>query len=290
MLNGETLLNKSTNIAYEKIHNNDLPVTTIEIASTKETPLPDVEKHWHYDLELIVPLESELDVWMNGETSIIERKHLAIINSAMIHSVRAHVPYERDDTLCFQINYDFIKMVFPDFDEVYLSTKLEEKINDYLVELLLSMYDVSKKKTKYRNTIIQGYLMTIIGILLENQAYPRNISINDATSKNLNELMEVVSYIDKNHTEQINIEELAKRFGFSYGYLARSFKKNFNVTIKQYITMVRLEHCLNDLIYTNVSITKIALNNGFPNLEALNREFYQKYKMTPLQYRKKVRK
>lgn len=290
MINGNAFLDKATNIVYERIPKNDIPLLILDIKGTQEEPLPDVEKHWHYNLEIILPLTCSLEVWANGETYIIEKDHLFIINSEIIHSIKAHDIYEFDHTLCFQISYDFLKSIYPDFDEIYFSNNFNEDINKKLIPLFLALHDAYKNKSKFKDLIVQGYLMTIIGTLLEKQSFPRKISSNTDTSKTLNDLMQVISYIDKNYYEQVNINELAKQFGFSYGYLARSFKKSFNVTIKQYITMERLEHALNNLIYTNISVTEIALNNGFPSLEAFNREFFQKYKITPLNYRKKVRK
>lgn len=290
MLHGNTFLDRSTNIIFEKVPNSELPLMILEIKSTKENPIPDVEKHWHYDLEIILPLTSTLEVWANGESHLIEKEHIVIINSEVIHSVKVYGIYDTDYTLCFQINYDFIKSIFPTFDAIYFSNSINDDINQKLVHLLLALHKEFVKQGTYRNMIVQGCLMTLLGVLLEYQSYPRKVSANDKTSKKLNELMNVISYIDKNYAEVINIDELAERFGFSYGYLARIFKKSFNVTIKQYITMERLEHGRNDLVYTNISVTEIALDNGFPSLEAFNREFFQKYKMTPLNYRKKVRK
>lgn len=290
MINGNAFLDKATNIVYERIPENDIPLLILDIQGTQQDPIPDVEKHWHYGLEIILPLTCSLEIWTNGEINIIKQNHLYIVNSGIIHSIKAHDIYEFEHTLCFQINYDFLKSIYHDFDEIYFSNKINEDINEKLITAFLELHDAYNKQSEFKNLIVQGYLMTIIGILLSKQSYPRKISSNTNTPKTLNDLMQVISYIDKNYAEQVNINELAKQFGFSYGYLARSFKKSFNVTIKQYITMERIEHCLSDLIYTNISITEIALNNGFPSLEAFNREFFQKYKITPLNYRKKVRK
>ena len=47
---------------------------------------------------------------------------------------------------------------------------------------------------------------------------------------------------------------------------------------------------LDDLKYSDESIVDIALNNGFPNIQAFNRTFKELFQMTPKQYRKKTRK
>ena len=51
-----------------------------------------------------------------------------------------------------------------------------------------------------------------------------------------------------------------------------------------------LNRKIDDLKYSDESIVDIALNNGFPNIQAFNRTFKELFQMTPKQYRKKTRK
>ena len=94
--------------------------------------------------------------------------------------------------------------------------------------------------------------------------------------------MKILFYLDEHYSQALDVSSIANQFNFSYGYLARLFKKH--------LTAQRLEHCTNDLIHTNLTITEIAMKNGFSSTKSFNREFKLKYHETPQVYRNKVRK
>ena len=113
---------------------------------------------------------------------------------------------------------------------------------------------------------------------------------NLQSDQKLQEFMKILFYLDEHYSQALDVSSIANQFNFSYGYLARLFKKHLNITVKQYLTAQRLEHCTNDLIHTNLTITEIAMKNGFSSTKSFNREFKLKYHETPQVYRNKVRK
>lgn len=57
-------------------------------------------------------------------------------------------------------------------------------------------------------------------------------------------------------------------------------------SFSQYIKQLRLKSAVRELIYTDHPITRISLNNGFPNVKAFNKAFKEKYRQTPSEYRR----
>ncbi len=51
---------------------------------------------------------------------------------------------------------------------------------------------------------------------------------------------------------------------------------------------IRLEHAVSELLYTDKSILKIAMDNGFPNLSGFNHVFRESYQMSPAEYRMQI--
>lgn len=45
---------------------------------------------------------------------------------------------------------------------------------------------------------------------------------------------------------------------------------------------------MEDLLYTNESIMKIAMDNGFASVAAYNKTFKEKYAMTPSEFRRQI--
>ena len=147
-----------------------------------------------------------------------------------------------------------------------------------------------QQTTEFKLLTINGYLYLIISILLKYQKKIRKVGYLLQSDQKLQEFMKILFYLDEHYSQALDVSSIANQFNFSYGYLARLFKKHLNITVKQYLTAQRLEHCTNDLVHTNLTITEIAMKNGFSSTKSFNREFKLKYHETPQVYRNKVRK
>lgn len=86
--------------------------------------------------------------------------------------------------------------------------------------------------------------------------------------------------------KNITVSDIADYLEMSRTYLSKLFKNNMGISIKEYISNIRLQHAIDDLIMTDYPIIDIALNNGFPNIKSFNSYFRKEYKQSPLEYRK----
>ncbi len=94
-------------------------------------------------------------------------------------------------------------------------------------------------------------------------------------------------YLENNYERPVTLTELADSLHLSGAYLSRYIKSRFGMGFQDYLAQIRLEHALDDLRSRDESVTQIALDNGFPNVAALNKVLRQTLDMTPNQYRKK---
>ncbi len=289
-LNGQELLNNNTQIIYEKINTNELPLKVIEVVLPKDDPDLIPPKHWHRSLEFIIPLTASIELWSNGETYCIPRHGLAIVNSQVIHTTKVIESEDIFKSVVIQIKYDFLKKCYPAFDDIYFSNHIPLEVEQKIVSLLKNLSMEYKQENEFKLLTINGYLCLIMSLLLKHQKRVRKVGHYLQSDKKLQEFMEILFYLDKNYSQQLDVSTIAKQFNFSYGYLARMFKKNLNITVKQYLTEQRLDHAIYDLIHTNLTVTEIAMKNGFSNTKSFNHEFKLKYHETPQAYRHKVRK
>src|SRR5699024_2530403 len=95
----------------------------------------------------------------------------------------------------------------------------------------------------------------------------------------------VCQYIEKNFNTPITLSEIAEKVHLSTTYLSKLFTKHMGIGFNHYINHIRTEHCKNDLVHTNASITQIALKNGFSNSTMLLKYFKANTGLTPSQYR-----
>ena len=95
-----------------------------------------------------------------------------------------------------------------------------------------------------------------------------------------------VSYIDKHLTEKILIEEVCRNTGTNASTLNFKFRREFNMSIGQYITDRRIKNACRLLISTSYSISEIALRCGFSDVYYFSNTFRKIQGISPSEYRK----
>ena len=103
-------------------------------------------------------------------------------------------------------------------------------------------------------------------------------------------VFEIQNYVQANYQKQISLNDLAKKLYLSNAYLSKYIKKRFGLSFLEYVNNIRLFHAVDDLLYTEKKITRIALDNGFPTTASFNKAFRDIYNMTPSAYRSSIRK
>ncbi len=106
---------------------------------------------------------------------------------------------------------------------------------------------------------------------------------------NSDRMQEIFAFIRLNYRENISLQDLSDRLYLSTAYISRFIKQKCDMTFLELLNQVRLGHAMEDLLYTDESVTKIALNNGFASVAAYNKAFRSAYDVTPTEYRKKRR-
>ena len=99
-------------------------------------------------------------------------------------------------------------------------------------------------------------------------------------------IYEICKYIVLHINEEINIDNLAKMINYNKFYLIRKFKAYTGFTINEFINECRIYNSTNSLIFTEDTILKIALDNGFNSLEYYSEKFKEIIGLSPLRFRK----
>ena len=96
--------------------------------------------------------------------------------------------------------------------------------------------------------------------------------------------------INECYQENLTLSELAERVHLSSPYLSKFFEKQFGVTFLNYLTRVRLNHAVEELLKTDDTIETVSANAGFPNSHAFVQAFKREYGALPSIYRRQARK
>jgi AraC-like DNA-binding protein/ligand-binding sensor protein len=95
-------------------------------------------------------------------------------------------------------------------------------------------------------------------------------------------------FINEHKTEEISLDDVAKKVNMSTFYFCKMFKKATGVTFTEYLSLVRVSKAKNLLLNPNLRISEIAFEVGFQSLTHFNRVFRKIVGQSPTHYRAKL--
>ena len=98
----------------------------------------------------------------------------------------------------------------------------------------------------------------------------------------------VKELINDNPLETISLEKLSIEFSLHPNYIVRKFKEITGFKLSEYLTKIRLEHSVKQLLISKENITSIALENGIYDQSHFNRNFKKHIDTTPNNFRKVI--
>ena len=102
-------------------------------------------------------------------------------------------------------------------------------------------------------------------------------------------IQDVIEYINVHYTEPLRLRDVAEAFNVSGEHLSRLFRKELNLTFKEYLYSVRMTYACKLLSYSDKSLLEVAMDAGFPDLRAFSQQFDRAYHTTPKEYRRQFR-
>ena len=151
-------------------------------------------------------------------------------------------------------------------------------------DCLIKTEQLCKNKNNGYELGVKGYMMQFIYHLIEISNHQVHQHLN---SKRLTNLL---SYIDQNYSKSLTIEEASTLCGYSCSHFMRWFKNMTGSSFTSYLVERRLVAASEYLLQTNDTILSISENVGFENLSNFNRQFKNRYGISPREYRNSMNK
>lgn len=255
--------------------------------------------HWHDHIEIIYMIEGQAVFDIGNQSVEAGPGDILFVNSGQLHS-----GYSVDDTsvkyYAVVFNQSLLGSNIPDpYHDKYISPFLEGKFqfpvkieNHYegnelfkshieriIDEFNCKMpgYEIKIKAILYLMTvdIFRGYLLSTIG---------DNYDI--AHEHNIENIKRLISYVQQAFPAKITIREAARYVNLSPYYFCKVFKKVTGKTFIEFLNLYKIKRAENLLRNTSLSITQIAEELGFCNINYFDRIFKQLKKYSPSRYRK----
>lgn len=242
-----------------------------------------VVKHWHQSIEIFLVLEGAIDFYMNASHYPLYRNQFVLVNSNEIHSIHASLP---NYTLVLQIPVQTFDRYWEE-DGSLIFRRVNTGRDTEITKVIEDIFRYYQDKEYGGRMMVKSLFYKLLYMLL---VYCREENVDEEwlkQTKKLEKLSKITYYIKQNYNQELTLDQVASRFGFSPPYLSRMFQKYAGVNYKTFLQNIRVEYGFKDLLNTDKTIGEIALNNGFPNSKAFSKIFERRYGCLPSEYRKK---
>ncbi len=157
----------------------------------------------------------------------------------------------------------------------YITSKANDILNDKqkAEELALTV-----------NAIDKGKIDSYINVMVLLAEYLTGTNRLFTHNKKLPQLIK--EYINKNYQDKISLSILSQKFGCCNATLTKSFKKEFNISIMEYLCSVRLKAAEGLIVKTRKSFKEISSICGFYDQNYFSKTFTRYYGSSPSEYRK----
>ena len=95
-----------------------------------------------------------------------------------------------------------------------------------------------------------------------------------------------LKYIEENYASDITVADIANSIHINRSYLSTIFKQAERQSIKEHLTLYRLEKARILLMNTDLTVSKISMLTGFKNEKTFFRIFKKHFIYSPNSYRK----
>lgn len=247
------------------------------------------EMHFHQDIEIIYVLDGRLEVAYEESCHFLNTDDFLLINANVRHEY-----HSEGDVLLGSvfIDYTMLTEIFSGEQLFFLCDSTEEKSESYdkmryYIRQIFNYYQTAEGQgILLKNSIYYQLIYLVTTDFIVKKGMSRYDSLRGIHDERLNEIL---SFIMTNYREQITLKELADRLFLSHTYLSKYIKQNFGMSFLKLVNNIRLEHAVSDLLYTDKTVLKIAMDNGFHNQAGFNHTFRESYQTTPAEYRAQMR-
>lgn len=247
------------------------------------------EVHMHADIEFFYVMEGSVAFSLEDKQYVLGKEDFLVVNADKKHGYQG-----TEDLLaaCIHISYsELAKLLKQDMVFFWCNTALDDnevcdEIRSIFKKIISEQFQNKGKDEIYLNSLYFEFLHVLTHDFLLNredrQYGTEEHKFDDRKHK-------IAEYIRLNYDKQISLNDLAKKLYLSNAYLSKYIKRQFGMSFIDYVNSVRLNYAVSQLLHSDKSVVRIAMDTGFASSAALNKTFKEKYGMTPTIYRNQWR-
>ena len=159
-----------------------------------------------------------------------------------------------------------------------LSEEIAERCISWICELQETESSDQTLTIFHNYAILINFLTTVCDCVHNSRCITANVNSSSI-------IRDILTYINNNYTQQLNMDALARQFGISVSFLSHEFARFTNRSVYDYI-LYRRVMLAKQMIQTDLTLNTIAYQCGFNDYSNFLRMFKKLVGVSPSEYRK----
>jgi AraC-like DNA-binding protein len=253
--------------------------------------------HFHSEFEIIYIKEGTGTRFLGNSITTFQAGDLLLIGSNLPHFMKSDDAYHLGNTdlrvkgTIIQFEKDFMYYAVNNYPHFI-------KIKNLLQESQRGIYFAAANFPKLQDLIEKiplenglNQLMLFLEILKEMSETEnrQTISTTDFVNETLYDtarIDKVMSFLNKNYTRNISLEEISSFAAMNTAAFCRYFKSKTGKSFKNYILDMRIGYACKLLLMEDIGISQLSSKCGFETISHFNKTFKKNTGLVPSQYRK----
>lgn len=251
-------------------------------------PKYEMAYHWHSEFEIIRIISGTLKIRLNRREFDAKSGDVVFVNSETVHGampdncvydciVLSNELLSTKDTLCGGFITDLLDHV------IVVNDHFRDNDGD-IITAVNNLFDIMRRDGCYFEAI--GALYSVFGTIMREKLYESSSTFANGDAARNAKLKKVLSFMRKNYSSQLTLEQIADIAGMSPKYFCYFFKEMTQKSPISYLNSYRIERATGKLLSTDMNVTDIAYGCGFNDLSYFIKTFKDVKGITPNNFRK----
>lgn len=243
--------------------------------------------HWHSAIELLYIIDGSLNVKIDNNIIPLKSEDVFLVNSGCLHRTVSPEPEKNIKYFVVLLSYERLLKYYPHIQNYRFVLTQNSAVKQKIRNLLSQAACFFETKPKGYEVKINSLLYDIYYLLVSDCAAHSTEKSQSIGDKEFEYIKSAIEFMGKKYNEEITLNDIASKLGLSASYFSRCFKKITRMPVMHYLSRIRLESALSDIVEENKTVTNAALDNGFTSVKSFIQLCKAVYDCTPGQYKAK---
>lgn len=257
-------------------------------------PLAMSTSHWHGQVEVNVPFDGDVEYLINNEVVQIKQGYITLFWACTPHQLTRPGNCQNMAILNLPMH---LFLSWP-LDRELINHVTHGMVIKSVAKQQLSAFEVQRWQQELNSPDEQIRQLAVdeIGLMLKRFSLSgwQPVLVNKTSRTHKNSVSrhaqfyvsQMLEFIADNYDQALTINDVAEHVKLNANYAMGIFQRVMQLTLKQYITAMRINHVRALLSDTDITVLDVALTAGFRSSSRFYSTFAQYVGMSPQQYRK----